>query len=62
MIKQNKEINKKLFEDIYDLIKGGDFEKEAKSNIRHFIKNKEIAWDGDNDIISLGKRFKIKLL
>lgn len=53
---------KRLFEDIYDLIKGGEFEQEAKTNLRKFIKYKNIEWDGDNNIISLGRDFKFKLL
>ena len=51
-----------LFEDIYDLIKGGQFENEAKKNIRKFIKNKNIEWDRDKNVISLGRDFKIKLI
>jgi len=51
-----------IFEDIYDLIKGGAFEKEARKNIRHYIHDKEIEWDGDNHTIKLGKRFTIKLI
>jgi len=54
--------HKQLFEDIYDLIKGGEFEQEAKKNIRKYIMDKELEWDGDNNTISLGKKFKIKLL
>jgi hypothetical protein len=54
--------HKQLFEDIYDLIKGGQFEEEAKNNIRKYIKNKNIEWDGDNNIISLGRGFKIALI
>lgn len=36
--------------------------KQAKKEMRKFIINKNIEWDGDNNIISLGKHFKIKLL
>lgn len=57
-----KEKAKRLFEDIYDLIKGGQFEEEAKNNLRRFIKDKNIEWDGDNNIISLGRDFRFKLL
>jgi len=53
---------KDIFEDIYDLIAGTQWENEAKKNIRTLIRNKDIEWDGDNNIISLGKRFKIKLI
>ena len=56
-----KEKQKRIFEDIYDLIKGGKFENEAKKNIKRFIKNKNVKWDGDNNTISLGKHFVIKL-
>ena len=61
-MKTTKKQQKQLFEDIYDLIKGGEFEQEAKINLRKFIKNKEVEWDGDNNIISLGKYFKFKLI
>lgn len=53
---------KRMFENIYDLIKGGEFENEAKKELRHFIKHKELEWDGDNNTIKLGKHFTIKLL
>ena len=53
---------KRIFENIYDLIKGGDFELVAKNQLRAYIKYKNIDWDGDNNIISLGKHFKIKLI
>lgn len=53
---------KRMFENIYDLIKGGDFAGEAERELRIFIKNKEIEWDGDNHIISLGKRFRFQLI
>ena len=56
-----KEIHKRMFENIYDLIKGGEFEEEAKRELRNFVKGKEIEWDGDKNTISLGKRFIIKL-
>jgi len=62
MGKTTEKKRKALFEDIYDLIKGGDFEQEAKTNLRKFIKYKELEWDGDNNIISLGKGFKFKLI
>ena len=51
-----------LFQDIYDLIKGGQFEQEAKKNIRKYIKTKHIEWDNQKKIISLGQEFKIKLI
>jgi len=51
-----------MFQNIYDLIKGGEFEIEAKNELRHFIKNKNVEWDGDTNTISLGKHFKFKLL
>ncbi len=61
-MKTSNKKRKKLFEDIYDLIAETKWEKEAKENLRKFIKNKNIEWDGDNNIISLGKYFKFKLL
>ena len=51
-----------MFENIYDLVKGGEVEQEAKKELRQFIKEKEIEWDGDNNTIKLGKRFTIKLV
>lgn len=60
MTKQQRK--KRMFENIYDLIKGGDFELEAKKELRRFIKHKNIEWNGDNNTISLGRQFKIKLL
>jgi len=60
-IKMKNEKQKRIFEDIYDLIKGGKFENEARKNIKRFIKNKNMKWDGDNNTISLGKHFIIKL-
>ena len=62
MKKDIAKFHKRMFENIYDLIKGGQFEKEAKIELRHFVRNKELEWDGDRNVISLGKRFKIKLL
>jgi len=58
----HKEKSKRMFENIYDLIKGGQFEDEAKKELRKFIYNKKIEWDGDENIISLGKHFRFKLL
>jgi hypothetical protein len=53
---------KRMFENIYDLIKGGKFENEARKELSQFIKNKEVSWDGDRNIINLGKKFTIKLI
>ena len=58
----NDDKKKRMFENIYDLIKGGEFEKEAKKELRSFTKNKLLQWDGDNNIISLGRDFKFKLI
>jgi len=58
----NNKKKKAMFENIYDLIKGGTFEQEAKKEIRAFIKYKNIEWNGDTNIISLGRDFKIKLI
>ena len=38
---------KRMFENVYDLIKGGQFEGEAKRELKKFIHNKNIEWDGD---------------
>ena len=37
-------------------------EIEAKKELKRFIRNKNIEWDNDNHIISLGKNFKIMLV
>ena len=50
-----------MFENIYDLIKGGMFEEEAKKEIRQMINGKEISWDGDRHEISIGEHFTIAL-
>ena len=76
-----KEIGKRMFENIYDLIKGVSIpkntkstkngswaelskahEEEAKKELKKFVYNKNIEWDGDKNIISIGKHFKFKLL
>ena len=58
------EMNKheQIFEDIYDMIKGGQFEQEARNNIKKFIKYKNIEWDNNSKTISLGREFQIKLI
>lgn len=60
-MKTNEKQRKQLFEDIYDLIKGGEFEQEAKANIRKFIRYKELEWSPEDGTIKLGKYFIIKL-
>ena len=73
-----KEKRKRMFENIYDLIRGvghtgkqeagswGELaqrhEKEAKGELKKFISYKELEWDGDRNIISLGKHFRFKLI
>ena len=57
-----KKQREQLFQDIYDLIKGGKFEAIAKKNIRKFIKGKNLEWDGIENTITLGKYFVIKLV
>ena len=52
--------HKRMFENIYDLIRGGTFEQQSKKEIRAFIKNKNIEWDGYNTI-TLGRHFVISL-
>ena len=68
---------KRMFENIYDLIKGcfttrysdDDYwtelnrkhEQEAKKELNRFIHYKTLEWDGDNHRISIGKRFTIEL-
>ena len=57
-----KQKHKRMFENIYDLIKGGDFEEEARKELRAFIKRKNISWDGDSCIIKIGERFAFRLI
>ena len=69
--------HQKLFEDIYDILKScgmpkkqndewaklqRKFEKEARKEFGNFVRYKNCEWDGDRNIISFGKYFKIKLL
>ena len=54
--------HKKLFQDIYDILAETKFKDEARREFRSFIKRKDYEWDGDKNIISFGKRFKIKLI
>ena len=53
---------KQMFENIYDVICQTSFELEAKKEIKKFLKNKNVEWDGDSNIISIGKHFKFKLI
>ena len=62
MPKLKKTTKKKMFENIYDLTKGGEFEQEARQEMDQFLKGKQIIWDGNNGIITIGRDFKIKLL
>jgi hypothetical protein len=58
----------RMFENIYDLIKGGQFEEQSKKELRKWIKNKHIEWNGYNEgkdwgnTINIGKHFTIKLI
>lgn len=54
--------HKKLFEDIWDILMETIFEDEASKEFKRFLRNKDCEWDGDKDIISFGKRFKIRLI
>ena len=58
----NQKKKKRMFENIYDLLVESKFQEEAREELRQFIKRKDVKWDGDNNIISIGKHFKIKLL
>jgi hypothetical protein len=66
----------KMLENIYDLLKGNclndkqqdeyaklsrKFEKQAKRELKNFIKNKNIELDFDNKKISIGKHFVLTL-
>jgi len=54
-------LHERMFENIYDLIKGGAFEEQARKEIRQFVRRKEIGWDADNHTISLGRDFQITM-
>ena len=66
-----------MFENIYDLIKvcalsnrqndewaqlSRKFGEEAKKEMRRFLRYKNLEWDGERNIISLGRNFKFKLI
>ncbi len=53
---------RKMFENIYDLLTESKFQQEARTELRRFIRNKNVEWDGDRNLISIGKQFKIKLI
>lgn len=36
--------------------------KEATKEMRAFIRNKNIEWDGDKNIITIGKHFRFQLI
>jgi hypothetical protein len=59
---KKQKMHRRMFENIYDLIKGGEFEETARNELRAFIWHKNIEWDKNLGIISLGRDFKIKLL
>jgi len=52
---------KRMFENIYDLIKGGEFEKEARKELNSFLRGKQISWDGITGVIKIGRDFIIKI-
>ncbi len=52
---------KRMFENIYDLLANTPFRDEAIKELTRFVDNKEMEWDGDNHIISIGKRFRFEL-
>lgn len=66
-----------MFENIYDYLKvlalpknqddewaklSRKFAKQAETDLKRFIKNKHVEWDGDNNIITIGRQFKFKLI
>lgn len=59
--KRKLALHKRMFENIYDLIKGGEFEEIARNELRQFIRHKNIEWDGDNCKIKLGRDFEVSL-
>lgn len=45
-MKTSPKKRKQLFEDIYDLLIESRWEEESKDEIRKFIKDKNVSWDG----------------
>ena len=52
----------KLFEDLYDIMIESKWKQEAENNIRKYFVNKNAEYNGDTNEISIGKKFKIKLV
>jgi len=53
---------KRMFENIYDILGNTDFQGEAQKEWTKFLKGKEIEWDGDKNIIKIGRDFKFQLV
>jgi hypothetical protein len=68
--------DKQLMEDIYDLVKVCGLSKnqsdswaelskkhaeDSKKNLHNFIKNKNIEWNGDKNIINIGNHITISI-
>lgn len=54
--------HKQQFQNIYDVICNTSFSSEARKELNTFLKGKQVEWDGDNNIITIGKHFKFKLI
>ncbi len=71
-------LKKRMFENVYDILKGiyvenkkplNEWEElslkhynEAKKEMKAFVRNKVIEWDGAKNIIKIGSYFTITLI
>ena len=54
--------NKRMFENVYDIICNTQFKAEAQQEMTQFLKGKKVEWDGDKNIITIGKHFRFQLI
>lgn len=59
---KTSKLHRKMFENIYDVACNTRFRKSAMKELDKWTAGKEVSWDGDRNIISIGKFFKVKLL
>lgn len=62
LVIRKKVSKKRQFENIYDIITGTSFKDVATKELKKFVRGKKCEWDGDKNIISIGKHFKIALI
>ena len=51
-----------MFENVYDIICNTQFKAEAQQEMTQFLKGKKVEWDGDKNIITIGKHFRFQLI